>query len=273
MGPLVLLFFQVSAQAAGIQSYREHRYADAVAQFTEALKTEAPGSAEYQESVLMMGESLYLEKKFAEAVPWFQKAAAGGKRALTAEFMLGSACLEAHQDDQALQAFSSLFQVKPDSAAAHSLTAEMMLREQQLPDAEREVRRALELDPHLPQAHYMLGLLALAHGDAARAAAEFQSEIQINPGFPMTFYRLAEAQAKLGDWDDAISSLERAIWLNPNQVGPYLLLGEAYLNRGSLSDAEGALRQVLAMDPGNARARDLLARTLQRAGQPQPPAK
>lgn len=273
MWPLLLLFFQVSAHAAGMQAYREHRYADAVEQFSEALKTEAPGGAEYQESALMIGESLYLQKKFAEAAPWFEKAAAGGPRALTAEFMLGNACLKANRDDQALQAFSSLFQVKPDSAAAHSLTAEMMLRQQLLPDAEREARRALEMDAHLPQAHFILGELAMGHDDAARATEEFQREIEVNPSFAMTFYRLGEAQGKLGAWDDAISSLERSIWLNPYQMGPYLLLGEAYLNRGNLSDAEGALRHVLSIDPENSRARNLLERTLQRGREPQPPGK
>ena len=85
MGPLLLLFLQASAYQTGVQAYSEHRY--------------------------------------AEAIPWFEKAAAGGSQALVAEFMLGNACLQAHQDGKALRAFAALFQVAPDSAAAHLLTS------------------------------------------------------------------------------------------------------------------------------------------------------
>ena len=60
MGPLLLLFLQASAYQSGVQAYSEHRFAD--------------------------------------AIPFFEKAAAGGSQALVAQFMLGNACLQAHQD-------------------------------------------------------------------------------------------------------------------------------------------------------------------------------
>ncbi len=227
-----------------MQAFNEHRYADATQQFIAALKTEAEGSAAYQESVLSLGESLYFQKKFADAIPWFEKAA-GGSRPLVAAFMLGNACIQDRADEKALQAFASVYQVKPASAAAHLLLADMMLRAQMEPGADREARRALEIDPRIPQGHFILGEAALSRGDAIEAVKEFQKEIAIDPNFAMAYYRLGDAYGRRDAWGDAMAPLERAIWLNPNHSGPYVLLGKAYLTRQDPQNAESALRHAL----------------------------
>ncbi|HTT65069.1 MAG TPA: tetratricopeptide repeat protein [Bryobacteraceae bacterium] len=221
--PLLLLFLQASAYQSGIQAYSEHR--------------------------------------FAEAIPFFEKAAAGGSQALVARFMLGNSCLQAHQDEKAVQAFAALFEVPADSAAAHLLTAGMMQRAAMMPDARQHAGRALEIDPHIPQAHLILGEAALSRGDGAQAITEFQKEIEVDPGFFMAYYRLGAAYESRGAWDDAIPVLERAIWLNPNHSGPYTLIGKAYLKRGDVDDAEGALRHALQMDPQDQAVRQLLEQT------------
>lgn len=234
MGPWLLLFLQAGAYQAGMQAYTEHR--------------------------------------FAEAIPLLEKAAAGGPQALVARYMLGNACLQAHQGEKAGQAFAALFQVAPDSAAAHLLTAGMMLRAQMTAGAALEAGRALEIDARIPQAHYILGSAALARGDGGKAIAEFQQEIASNPSFSMAYYRLGEAYEYRGSWDDAISALQRSIWLNPNHSGPYALIGKAYHQRGDLDDAQGALRHALQMDAPDQSIRQLLELvTRQLASNPNPP--
>jgi tetratricopeptide (TPR) repeat protein len=271
MGLLLLfLFFQAGAHQAAMQAFNEHRYADAAPQFIAALKTEVEGSAEYQESVLSLGESLYFQKKFAEAIPWFEKAA-GGSRSLMAAFLLGNACMQGGADEKALAAFASVFQVKLESAAAHLLLADMMLRAQMTPGADREAHRALEIDSRIPQGHFILGEAALAHGDAAVAISEFRNELEINPSFAMAYYRLGDALGRRGAWEDAIAELERSIWLNPNHSGPYVLLGKAYLSRQDPGNAEIALRHALQMDPSDPTAKSLLEQTLQHAGKQEEP--
>jgi tetratricopeptide (TPR) repeat protein len=237
MGPLPLLFLQVSAYQAGVQAYTEHRYAD--------------------------------------AIPFFEKAAAGGSQALVAQFMLGNACLQAHQEGKAVQAYAALFQAPSDSAAAHLLAAGMMLRAQMTPGAAAEAAHALEIDPHIPEARYVLGEAALAQGDGGKAIGEFQKEISSNPSFFPAYYRLGAAYESRGAWDDAISVLQRSIWLNHNHSGPYVLIGKAYLKRGNRDDAEGALRHALEMDPQDQSTRQLLEQTRTQppapSSQPPPP--
>ena len=54
----------------GVLWFEQQKFDEAVAAFTEALKTERPGSAEYEESVRLLGQSLYLKSKYKEAIPW-----------------------------------------------------------------------------------------------------------------------------------------------------------------------------------------------------------
>ncbi|MGA2136140.1 MAG: tetratricopeptide repeat protein [Bryobacteraceae bacterium] len=212
------------------------------------------------------GVKAYAERRFADAIPLLEKAAAGGSQALAAQYMLGNALLQAHQADKAAAAFAALFEVRPDSAAAHLLTAEMMLRFEMVDDARREARRALELDAHIPQGHYILG-------EAGQSLEEMRAEIRINPNFSAGYYRLGEILLREKAWDDAIAALQRAIWLNPNHNGPYLSIGKAYLAQGDAADAAAAARHALDMNPRDPAALQLMEQARAApAGRPKEPA-
>ena len=108
---VALLFLQASAHQAALAAYKQHKLADAVTQFTEALKAEQPGTVEYEESVLLLGQSLYLQGKYADSIPWLEKATSVKKQMPEASYMLGNACILTQQGDKAIKAFAQLFQV------------------------------------------------------------------------------------------------------------------------------------------------------------------
>lgn len=211
-----------------------------------------------QVSAYQSGMQAYSERRFSDAVPFFEKAAAGGPQALVAQYMLGNACLQTHQDEKAVRAFATLFQVAPDSAAAHVLTAGMMLRAGINVAAATEAARALESDAHIPEAHYLLAGAALSAGDSEKALTELRKEIAANPSFAPAYYRSGDAYERREAWAEAIAALQRSIWLNPNHSGPYALIGRAYLKQGDQEDAAGALRHALEMDPQDQSIRSLL---------------
>jgi tetratricopeptide (TPR) repeat protein len=271
MLPVFLLFFQIAAQQAGVHqdaltAYRQHRYPAAVERFQEALKTEQPGSAEYHESVLLLGQSLFLQSKYADAVPWLQKATASKAPLAEASYMLGNACLFTRQTGEAVKAFAQLFQVEPNSAAAHLATARMMLHHDLDLDAAKQAKLALEIDPRVPEAHFLLGEVAILHAEIDEAIAQLNQEIAINPTYSMAHYRLGDAYTRREDWERATVPLERSIWLNPNYSAPFILLGKSYLKRKELANAEGVLRHALRLDPQNQSAHYLLGQTLMQEG-------
>ncbi len=263
---LLLLVDAGATHQSALQAYKQHKFADAVAGFTEALKSEAPGTPEYRESVLLLGQSLFLQAKYADAIPWLEKATAVPTPLPEAAYMLGNACLITRQADKAVAAFAKLFQVSPNSAAAHMATARMMMHKDLDAEASKEVRAALAIDPRVPEAHFLLGEVAIYHANLDEAIAELKKEIEINPTFAMAHYRLGDAYGRQDKWDEAVAPLERSIWLNPNYSGPFILLGKAYLKRKELANAEGVLRHAIRLDPQNTNAHYLLGQTLTQEG-------
>jgi Flp pilus assembly protein TadD len=180
MWPVLFLLVEVSAQhQSALVAYKQHKFADAVVQFTEALKTEQPGTAEYQESVLFLGQSLFLQAKYADAIPWLEKATGGNSPLPEAAYMLGNACILTQQSERAVKAFARLFQVSPDSAAAHLATAQMMLHKDLDTEAATQARIALEIDSRIPEAHFFLGEVAIYHADFEGAIEELKKEIAV----------------------------------------------------------------------------------------------
>jgi len=266
MLPLVLLFWQLGEHQAALAAYKQHQFPEAAAHFTEALKAEKPGSPQYEESVLLLGQTLFLQSKYAEAIPWLEKATSGKSPTAEASYMLGNACIFTRQPEGAVKAFAKLFGVNPNSAAAHLTTARMMLYHDVDGEAAKQAKLALEADPRIPEAHFLLGEIAILHAGIDDAIVELNQEIAINPGFAMAYYRLGDAYSRREDWDQAMPPLERSVWLNPNYSAPFILLGKGYLKRKELANADGVLRHALRLDPQNLSAHYLLGETLMQEG-------
>ena len=250
------------AHATGILYFRQREYAKAIEALIRAVAKEPESSSGYRQSSFFLGQSYYLSAKMPEAVSWLEKAIAAGVRTNEAYYMLGNAYIQQRAPAKAREAFSNMFGVPPDSAAAHLLTAQMMVRQEFEEFAVKELERALDLDSRIPQAHYLLGELALYRGDVDRGIQEFERELALNPNYSMAYFKMGDAYSRREDWDRAIPFFQRSIWLNPDFSGPYILLGKAYLKKRELVNAEGMLRQAIKMDSQNSTAHYLLGQTL-----------
>ena len=267
MWAVLLLLLDVSpAHQAALSAYKQHKLAEAVSQFTEALKTEDPASAQYAESVLLLGQSLYLQSKYSDAIPWLEKSVSGKGSTPEAAFMLGNAYIFTQQGDKAVKAFAKLFQVDANSAAAHLTTARMMMHQDLPNDAARQARAALEIDARIAGAHFLLGEVDIYQADLDTAIAELKKEIDLNPTNAMAHYRLGDAYTRQERWAEAQGPLERSVWLNPNYSGPFILLGKSYMKQKQFGNAEGVLRHALKLDPQNANAHYILGQTLMQDG-------
>jgi len=267
MWPVLLLLLDLSpAHQAALTAYKKHQFAEAIMQLSEALKTESPSSAEYAESVQLMGQSLYLESKYADAIPWLEKAVAAKGSTREAAFMLGNAYTFTQQPDKAVTAFAKVFLVAPNSAAAHLLTARMLMHQDLPNEAAKQAKAALELDPKIAGAYFLLGEVSIYQADIDNAIVELKKEIEINPTNAMAHYRLGDAYTRQELWDEAQGPLERAVWLNPNYSGPFILLGKVYLKQKEFANAQGILRHALKLDPQNPNAHYILGQALMQDG-------
>jgi tetratricopeptide (TPR) repeat protein len=253
-------------QLLGVAYYHANDHAQAIAQLTATLPGLAEGSVERAEAVQVLGLSSYLAGRIAESVPYLEQTRQVAPNNTELAYVLGMAYIQTQQPDKARETWAGSFKVAPDSAAAHLVTARMMVRAEFDEAAEVELKKALAKDPRLPHAHFLLGQTALFRGRLDESVALLQKELELNPGDAMTFYRLGDAYSRQLKWDEAIAALQRSAWLNPYYSGPYLLLGRAYAKKGQAAAAEGMLRRAVQYDPNNKAAHYLLGQLLQQAG-------
>ncbi len=255
------------AQLLGVAYYRADDYLRAIECLAPVVNTFPGDSVARREAVQVLGLSSFLAGRYADAVPWLEATRAWAGNAELG-YVLGQAYVQTHQPDRARTVFASTYGVPADSAAAHLITAQMMIRLEFEPFAENELKRAIEKDPVLPQAHALLGQIAIFRGRLEEGIALTEREIALNPGNAMALYQLGDARVRQSKWDEGIVALQKSIWLNPFYSAPYIVLGRAYMKKGEPATAEGMLRRAIQYDPNNRSAHYLLAQLFQQTGRP-----
>ena len=120
-------------------------------------------------------------------------------------------------------------------------------------EAEREVLRAIELNPNDAPAHTEYGthLQALGRFDEAYDQRKTARDIEMlspmvvaNVGYPLYY---------AGRYDEAIQHYQKALDLDPNFAWSYLWIGQAYLEKGNNDEGLKNIKQSLDMSEGNIR--------------------
>jgi tetratricopeptide (TPR) repeat protein len=249
----------------GLAYHQKRDYVRAVEHLSAAAPALPETGGEYRQAIQLLGISHYLLGHHKEAIPYLEKTSKIAPDSVEINYALGACYIQMRNPEKSRQAFARMFNVQLTSAAAYLVNAQMMVRQQFEELAEQELKKALEIDPKLPQVNFLLGEMAIYHAQIDRGIALLQKEIEINPAFAMAHYWLGEAYTRQLKWDDAIAPLQKSIWLNPYFSGPYIVLGKVYLKKGALPNAESMLRRATLMDPNNFSAHHLLAQVLQRA--------
>jgi tetratricopeptide (TPR) repeat protein len=248
----------------GLALYSENQFAEADAAFAAALAQD-PHDVE---AAQLRGLTLFRLGKPAEAV-----AVLRGATTWTAHtradpsYVLALCYLELQQYDNARHAFAHQYGFPPDSAQAYLLTARMLLRRDNLPEARQFATKALEIDPQLPLAHELLGELALAQQQLPVAIREFEQEREINPLEGSVYDRLGDAYIRAAEYTKAEQAEQRAVLLEPSSTGPFILLGRALLGNRDPAGAVMYLQRAEKMDGKNAMTHWLLAQAYRELGQ------
>ena len=254
------------AHALGVACYHADDHGRAIELLAPVVSQLPEGSLERREAVQVLGLSLYLTAHLAGSIPYLEETREWAPANIELAYVLGNVYIQTRQPDKARESFARLFGVAPESAAAHLLTAQMMVRLEFEEQAEAELRKAIAKDHRMPQAHFLLGQAAIFRARFDEAVALLQRELEVNPGNAMALYRLGDLYTRQNKWDEAIAALQKSLWISPAFSGPYILLGKPYMRKGQPGTAEGMLRRAIEYDPNNKSAHYLLAQLLQQAG-------
>jgi tetratricopeptide (TPR) repeat protein len=256
----------VVAYLHGLAAYHADEHQKAVEALLPVTSKLPPGTLERREAEQVLGLSLYAAGRLAEALPYLEATRGWAHDNVELHYFLGLAYLQTGKVDAARTALAVTFAVKPESAAAHLTTAQMLIRLNLDEAAAGELKRALEKDSRLPTVRYLLGQIALFRGRLDESADWTREELDANPGNAMAWYQLGDVHVRQARWEQAIVMLQRSLWLNPFYSGPYILLGRAYMKTGQTATAEGMLRRAIQYDPNNRAAHYMLAQLLQQLG-------
>lgn len=128
-----------------------------------------------------------------------------------------------------------------------------------LQEALRHFRRAVEIDPELPQAHHNLGATLGALGQHGDALASLEASIELEPNLADVHFDRAMALRHLSRPDDAIQAVERAIELDPGDRDARRLRASLLHGHGRSREARSELRRLLREDPQDSANRLQLA--------------
>jgi serine/threonine-protein kinase len=126
----------------------------------------------------------------------------------------------------------------PDLADAHAAIAEVkMYYEWDWAGAEREFRRANELNPNLAQNHYHYAWYLMVHGRLDEAIVEHEQARDLDPMTPANTAWLGIVYATARRYDDAIAAAKKALEMNPRSGVAWQALGFTYSAMGRHDDA------------------------------------
>lgn len=136
-----------------------------------------------------------------------------------------------------------------DLAEGHIALGMVKLEAGDLPAAEKEFQRAIQLDPKNPVPHRYLGAVYSKEGKKSEASAEFQRALALDPKDWRTYMEIGLEAYNGGRYKDAAANWERVIQIQPDDVRALVNLGAVYHALGRDDDASSALQRALEIKP------------------------
>jgi serine/threonine-protein kinase len=117
--------------------------------------------------------------------------------------------------------------------------------------AEREFRRAIELNPGYAVAHGWYAEFLSAMGRFDQAIEEARRAADLDPLSIATMWTLARVLNLSGDQLGAIAEMKRSLEIDPASMRPYYIMGWAYYKIGRVDKAYAALEASIALGGDN----------------------
>jgi len=141
--------------------------------------------------------------------------------------------------------------VNPNYAPAHVFAAEMHLDLEEYADAQREIDRALQIDPALPEALAVRAAIRYLVGDAAGFEAAKRQALAVNPRDAELYNTLSELSARVRQYREAADFARQAEALDAKSWRGYGLLGMNELRLGQIAAGQKDLETSFKGDPYN----------------------
>jgi adenylate cyclase len=146
----------------------------------------------------------------------------------------------------------------PRDAEAHTILGMVALFMRRHDAAERQLERAVALNPNLALAFMLGGGFWALSGEPEKAHAYLKEALRLNPRDPINywvyaFFGLAEFSA--GRYDEAIAWARKAVQIYPDFPSAHRLLTASHALLGHMDEARAALQPLFRIVPDSSIAR------------------
>jgi tetratricopeptide (TPR) repeat protein len=188
--------------------------------------SEHESDANYKKfAVNELGKLKFREKKYEEAIQYFDKRIALDPGSDEAYYYIGLSHKEMKRYPEALTALTKAAELADGNADRHFWVGIMHAQLNNVPEARKSLQRVVELD---------------ADGKNKNTALALQR---------LGYYELLDKA-----YGPAVGHLERAVTINDKDVQSWVWLGQGHQNAGNRAKACEAYARALALDPGQADA-------------------
>ncbi len=134
-------------------------------------------------------------------------------------------------------------------------SANLALRKMDPASAERDLQRAMSLDPKSAAVHLGMAVFQLFKQNVSQAGQEFKTAAELSPARSNETLKYAEFNVQVGKADEAKESLSRIVAKAPDFLGAWSLLARVALREKKPDEALKLLENVFTRDADNLDAR------------------
>ncbi len=250
--------FPISLNLA-LAYYKAERIARAATEFA-ALHKAQPGN---KQVILLLSDCWLRQGEDTKVIELLTPVEKQDESDLAVAYMLGTALLRDKQVDRGQLIIDRILR-QGDSAEARLLLGTAKLNALEYQDAIADLRKAAELNPHLPDVYSYLGRAEMDSGDMAAAREAFEKELAQNPIDFESNLNLAVLLKQDEDYAGARKLLDRALLVRPGDLRTLYQVGSIELAEGKLDAARATFEGVIAHAPQFVEAHISLAATYYR---------
>ena len=174
---------------------------------------------------------------------------------------LGTALVDRGRLPEAESNLRKAIELKPQYGDARYNLGYVLIRSGRMEEGARQLLEAIRLEPENYMAHNNLGIAYLLQENYPPAVHHLQEALRLKPDFETARNNLGVALKNQGDLDAALREFSEAIRLKPDFAEAYNNLGLTLKEQGKLKEAEENFRRALRVNPEYETARQNLEET------------
>jgi tetratricopeptide (TPR) repeat protein len=198
----------------GMQMYKEGRLDEAISELQAFVRLQ-PLLLEVPSAQVTLARALAQQQRLGEAETQAREAVMKAPDNVDARAVYAEILFKEQKVPDAIAAYAAYLRFRPGDTVALTNTGVLLIASGRTEEALNLFRKAADADPANGEARRNLAMALLDSGKVAEASAEARRAVTLRPQDPVTYDLLGQALARQGQFDEALRQFERALQIEP----------------------------------------------------------